>query len=579
MVGPAALPFAEPIWEAPAVPDAACAAEFGTTLSLPALVCKLLLVRGIADVDQAKSHLRLELDSSPAGKLLLGAQDAVERILCGVRDGETILVHGDYDVDGICGAALLTRWLRRIGADAVPFVPHRIRDGYDFGSGGLTAATEAGATLVVTVDSGIRAIESVREASQRGIDVVVTDHHAPGPTLPSAVAIVNPNQEGCPYPNKGLCGTGVALRLCELLAEASGIEPSELHPDLDLVAMATIADVVPLNAENRTLVRFGLKALARTEKVGLRALLKHAGVEGSVDAGQVGFRIGPRINAVGRMEDAAAALTLLLTEDPVEADALAAHADELNGRRQAEERRTLDEVLLQVGESYDPQEDFGLVAMGEGWHPGVIGIVASRVVERLHRPTVVVSLGDCGARGSGRSISGFDLLSAIERCSEHLKRFGGHRQAAGMDLALGDAPAFKAAFAREAREELRGGVLGPRLKPDLEVHLSELSLEAARYVEYLGPFGMGNPRPVLLAKHLSLAKEPSVVGRGHLRVVLEQDGSSLPAIGFGLADRIDASRLEREDLEAVFQLRVSNFRGRESAELHLKDLRPCGGSK
>lgn len=576
MVGPAALPFTEPVWEAPPVPDAARAVEFGTALSLPTLVCKLLVIRGLANSDEAKRFLRLELDPPSAVPPLAGASSAVQRVLSAVHTGETIFVHGDYDVDGVCGAALLTTWLRRLGGTVVPFVPHRVRDGYDLGSGGLRAAREAGASLIVTVDSGIRAVETVREANELGIDVVITDHHAAGPELPNAVAVVNPNQPGCPYPNKGLCGTGVAYRVCQRLADAEGIDHAELHQHLDLVALATIADVVPLNAENRALVRFGLKAVARTEKLGLRALLKVAGVQGPVDAGAVGFRVGPRINAVGRMDDAAVALALLLTDDPGEAKRLSEWADDLNRLRQEEERGTLEEVLGQLGEAYDPEEHFGLVAMGEGWHPGVIGIVASRVVERLHRPTVIISLGDAGGRGSGRSISGFDLLSAIESCSDHLGRFGGHPQAAGMDVTRESAQAFKAAFAAEARERLEGQALGPRLKPDLEVHFSELTLEAAQYLEYMGPFGMGNPRPVLLARHLTLAKDPSVVGVGHLKVELEQDGTSIKGIGFGLAGRIDFRRLPRENLEAVFQLRASSFRGREYPELHLKDLRPCG---
>ncbi len=576
MAGPAALPFSEPVWEVPPVPDGPRAAALGVALSLPALVCKLLVVRGLADSEEAKRFLRLELESSFSASQLAGAAEATRRILRALHEGETILVHGDYDVDGVCGAALFTRWLRRLGGTVVPFVPHRIRDGYDFGPGGLRAATDAGASLVLTVDSGIRAVETVLQANELGIDVVITDHHTAGSELPNAAVIVDPNQAGCPYPNKGLCGTGVAYRICELLADAEGIDRSELHPDLDLVALATVADVVPLNAENRTLVRFGLKALARTEKPGLLALLKVAGVYGSIDAGAVGFRVAPRINAVGRMDDAALALELLLTEDAGEATRLSQRAEELNQLRKDEERRTLDEVMGQIAEAYDPEENFGLVAIGEGWHPGVIGIVASRVVDRLHRPTVIVSLGDEGGRGSGRSIPGFDLLSAIERCAEHLGRFGGHPQAAGMDLERENASAFQAAFAREARKRLEGESLAPRLRPELEVHISELTLEAARYLEYMGPFGMGNPRPVLIARNLALARTPSVVGQGHLKVVLEQDGSSIGGIGFGLAERIDIKRLPGANLEAVFQLKVSTFRGRESAEVQLKHLRPSG---
>ncbi|RMH16380.1 MAG: single-stranded-DNA-specific exonuclease RecJ, partial [Gemmatimonadetes bacterium] len=403
------LPFPEPRWEGLPAPDPADVARLERALSLPRAVCALLAARGLTDAERAKAFLRPRLEARVQPRTLADAVPAVERLLRAIEGDETVLVHGDYDVDGMAGTVLLTRWLRRVGARRViPFAPHRMRHGYDFGPGGLERAREVGASLVVTVDCGVRALDTVRRARSEGIDVIVTDHHAPGPELPDALAVVNPNRPDCPYPDGGLAGAGVAYRLCELLAEARGVGADELHADLDLVALATVADLVPLEGENRTLVRYGLRALERTEKPGLRALLAVAGVSGSVDAGQVGFRLAPRLNAIGRMGDPADGLALLLAEDEREARALAERADQLNRRRQDEERRTLDQVLDRLADgAYDPARDFGVVVAGEGWHPGVIGIVASRVVERIYRPTVLVALdGAGGGRGSARSVAG-----------------------------------------------------------------------------------------------------------------------------------------------------------------------------
>jgi len=544
---------------------------------MPEPLCALLVQRGLTEPEDAKSYLRPLLTDLHPASLLAGGKEAVGRILRAIDGGETTLVHGDYDVDGVSGTALLTRWIRRLGGDAVPFVPNRVRDGYDLGSAGLEAARKAGATLIVTVDSGIRAHDAVAEANASGIDVIVTDHHTPAETLPPALAVVDPNRADCEYPNKGLCGTGVAYRLCELMADERGIDHAELHGYLDLVALATIADVVPLDQENRTLVRFGLKALERTKLPGLRALMKQAGLEdGAPEAGQVAFRLAPRINAAGRMAEAITALELLMTEDPELAEELAGRLEKNNTDRREEEARTLEEALEALSSVYRPESDFGVVLAGEGWHPGVIGIVASRIVERIHRPTVLIAIRDGQGRGSARSISGFDLYGAVHACREYLGRFGGHRAAAGMDIAPERIEDFRHAFNAEARDRLDGQEPRPTIKPDLEIRLSEATEQLTGFLTYFGPFGIGNPTPVFVARDVELESPAREVGTGHLKLRLTQAGHSLEAIGFGLVHRIPPESLGTSPLDLTFKLKIGRFRGRRQVEAHLLDVRPRG---
>jgi single-stranded-DNA-specific exonuclease len=498
------------------------------------------------------------------------APRAAERLLEAVRRGETILVHGDYDVDGISGAALYTLWLQRLGGRVVPFVPHRLRDGYDFGAAGLAAARQAGASVVLTADCGTVAHAWTSEAGRLGLDVIVTDHHTPDPTLPPAFAVLNPNREDCPYPEKGLCGTGVAFKLCQLLARERGVDFEELVPHLDLVALATIADLVPLTGENRTLARYGLRALERTGKPGLRALLEVTGTEGRVDAGKVGFVLAPRINAIGRLGDAAEGLRLLLGEDPGEARRLAERLDRVNRERQEEDRKTLDEALEMIAGEGDLEH--GLVLAREGWHPGVIGIVASRVVERIHRPVVLVALDGDKGRGSGRSIPGFHLHEALVACSRHLGRFGGHRMAAGMDVEKSALPAFRTAFEEEARLRLQGMDLRPTLRADLELAPGDATLGLCKLLPHLGPHGIGNPRPVFLGRGLELAAPAEILKERHLRLRLSGGGQRLDAIGFGLAERVPPSVLEGP-LDVLFHLEADEYRGEERVRAKLLDVR------
>lgn len=574
-----------PRWVLRAPPDRAAAESLAAELGLPLALCAVLVQRGSAEVETAKRFLRPLPEDLPDPSRIKHLRRAADRIRDAISVGEPIFVHGDYDVDGVCAATLLTRWLRRLGATVEPFVPHRLRDGYDLSASGIERARAAGAGVLVTVDCGIVAHEAVAAATSAGLDVIVTDHHTPTDTLPAAHAVVNPNRSDDTSGYGMLCGAGVAFALVMELAGRAGHPVEDLLPDLDLVALATVADLVPLEGPNRALVRYGLRALARTDKVGLRALLKVCDLLEPSAAGQapppipegrVGFVLAPRINAVGRMGDAGDALRLLLSEDATEARALAQQLDDTNRARQEEDRRTLDQAIEQLEGSFDPERDFGVVLAAEGWHPGVIGIVASRVVERIHRPVILVALDGERGRGSARSIPGFHLYDAVAGLSDRLVRFGGHAQAAGLEVEVARLEELRAGFAEAARGRLEGEDLRPQIRIDLELSPASATLEMAERSRWLGPHGMGNPRPVFLSRGVTV-REAREVGRGHLKLRIDAGGTTLDGIGFGLAERIDPADLAGTVVDVAYQLEVNEWRGRRAPQMKLKDVRPAGG--
>jgi single-stranded-DNA-specific exonuclease len=565
----------QPRWVDPSAPDASVVAGLGEALRLPPVVCGVLAARRHDDPDAAKRFLRPRLEHLHDPAALADGPLAAERIVRAVESNETILVHGDYDVDGICATALFTRFLEHAGGRVVPFVPHRRRDGYDFGEAGLRVAEEAGATLILTADCGTTAVDSVARARSVGHDVIVTDHHTPGPETPSATALVNPQRADCLYPEKGLCGAGVALKVCQLVGRRLGMDPDEPLVWLDLVALATVADLVPLQGENRVLVRYGLRRFAATTVPGLQALLDVAGVEGAkVTTGRLGFAIAPRINAAGRIGESADALRLLLTDDRSEATELAERLDGINRERQDEDRRTLAEALDLLKASFDPERDRGIVLAKEGWHPGVIGIVASRIVERIHRPVVLIALDGPNGRGSARSIPGFHLYEALDACRSHLRRFGGHRQAAGMDVDGTAVPALRESFDQEARRRLEPEDLSPVLRSDLELELNDVNLELVHWLDYLGPHGMGNPRPVFLVRGARLEGARAVKDE-HLKLSLRVGDETLDAIGFGLVRRHPPDQLATGPHDVLLRLERNEWRGVARPQAQLLDLRPA----
>ncbi|HET7275289.1 MAG TPA: single-stranded-DNA-specific exonuclease RecJ [Longimicrobiaceae bacterium] len=561
-------------WVLPDSVDTAAIERLQSELRLPAALCRLLVQRGHARSEAARSFLRPHPDQIHSPALLAGIADAVSRLRAAIDARETILVHGDYDVDGICATALYVRVLRSFGARAHPFVPNRLIDGYDLSEAGIRAAATVGASLILTGDCGIVAHDAVDMARAAGVDVIVTDHHTPGATLPSAVAVVNPNRPDCRYPNKGLAGVGVAYKLCCALATELGFGADRIACYLDLVALATVADLAPLTAENRVLVRWGLKVLARTPNPGLRALLRTTGLadKPEISAGQVGFVLAPRLNAVGRMGDAARGVQLLLTDDDREAGQIAAVLEDENKWRRAVDTETLRDAMKQVELEFDPDRDRGVVLAAEGWHPGVIGIVASRVVEQIYRPTVMIAVGNGEGKGSGRSISGFHLYDAMHECKQYLTRFGGHRAAAGCSIDPRNIDGFRDAFNAQAKSLLTDDMLIPEVRIDLEVRLDEANEENCRLLRHAAPFGIGNPTPVFAVRDVT-ASARRVVGKNHLKMRLESGGYSLDAIGFGMGERIDDPDLASGQMDVAFKLEENEWNGRHRLQARLVDLR------
>lgn len=556
-------------------PDAQPPSTGAHALGLPVPLIDLLARRGVVDEAAVRSFLRPRIDDlrDPSG--LADLPRAVARLRAAIESAETIFVHGDYDVDGMCGAALLFRVLTRLGASVVAFAPHRIRDGYDLGEAGVARARRAAARVLLTVDCGTTAHGAVAAARAAGLDVIVTDHHAVGDRLPDALAVVNPARADCGY-GEPLCGTGVAFKLCEALVRACGGSRDDLLWELDLVGLATVADLVPLEGENRVMARYGLRVLANTRNPGLDALMEEAGLDRSTLAERdLSHGLAPRLNAVGRLEDASEGLRLLTGELPADAvGAAAARLGEINRRRQELDRRTLDDALAQLRERDDSDSAYALVAAGRDWHPGVIGIVASRLVELFHRPAFVIAIPDdpgAPARGSGRSIPGFDLVGALAETSSLLIRYGGHAMAAGLDIDAEVVGEFRTAFEAAARRRLSPDQLVPTIAYDAESTVRTLVEDIAPFHRYLGPFGVGNPTPSFLLRRARVEGAARPVGRAHCRLRLEQDGHTIDAIGFGFAEAWEPLEPGAE-VDLVARLREDRWRGHRRLQLVIADL-------
>ena len=556
-------------------------AEIVETLSLsgvPPLLARLLANRGVCEAQAALAYLNPVLSGLSDPLLLKGMAEAVDRLCLALSRGERVCVHGDYDVDGVTASALLVSFFRAVGIDCFSYIPKRLTEGYGLSHQGVAAAAKAGAKLLVTVDCGITSVAEGLLCRQAGIDLIITDHHAPAEQLPEACAIVNPLQPGCAFPFKSLAGVGVAFHLVIALrarlrveGRFQGGEP-DIREYLDLVALGTVADVVPLLGANRVLVNYGLKQLSASSRVGVLALKSVAGITGEVGCGAVGFRLAPRINAAGRLEDAALGLELLLTSDDARAKCIAAALDDSNAERQSLERATLEEAraMLEEGACRGRKS---IVLGSDLWHPGVIGIVASRIAELFHRPVILFAFeeGTGTGRGSGRSISRFHLLDAIKSCAGHLLRYGGHSHAAGLSIAREELDRFALSFDEAAAGTLDADALIPTIPYDLELSPAEIDQSLVLELERMKPFGMGNPEPVFL---LSGARvdDSRVLKGGHLKLKVSCGGRSFDAIGFGLAEKgVPAGRVD-----LLFSPGINVWNGKSSLQLTVKDLRGEG---
>ncbi len=561
--GPPATPARpEPTLRIPAY-DLGAALRLERELGISHVLAQILARRGLEDPVRAREFL--EADDQHPASAFAGIERAVDAIRCHIRVGSRITVHGDYDVDGVCATAVLVRALRALGGDVDWFIPSRTEDGYGLSTETVRRLVARGTRLLVTADCAITAVEQVALGADAGLDVVVTDHHTPrvDGSLP-ACPIVHP--ELCGYPCPELCGTGVAYKL------AQALEAPTADDDLELVALATVADLMPLQGENRRLVRRGLAALARTRKPGLRALMSVASADPSALNAQVlGFRLAPRINAAGRLRRADAGLELLLTGDEQRALEIASELDHVNAERRSVEERITWEAEAQVAELGDRSM---FVVAGEGWHPGVVGIVASRIAERYHRPAVVIALGgDRIAQGSGRSIAGFDLLAALDACAAEMETHGGHRAAAGLTVRSERIAGLRDGLERYADRALTPELLQPVEAIDAVVSGSELGLALAEELERLEPTGIGNPRPRLLVPAGRFGEvRPMGEGR-HARFVVSAGGARTPAVSFGCDGRLPVA--DGEPADASFRLERNFWNGTVEPRLLLRHAWPC----
>lgn len=560
-------------WVAIAEPSTADVQRLVESLLLPEPVCRLLVSRGYGEPEGAKRFLRPRLEHIAEPETMFDLTRAVARIADAVRAQETIVVHGDYDVDGMSSTALMVRVLRGLGAQNVhPFVPNRITDGYDLGPAGVAEARRVGATLLITCDCGTSARQPVAELMASGVDVIITDHHLPGGPLPAAYAVCNPRRPECTSVDKDLAAVGVAYKIALALCDAFGVSRALAHRQLDLVALATIADVAPLRGENRVLVRYGLKLLAESAHPGLRALMRSSGLDGKpLTAGRVGFVLAPRLNAAGRIADAKLGLSLLLAEREDEANVIARELEELNRARQDLDKSVLDDAMRQL-DAPEMRDRVGFVLSRDGWHAGVIGIVASRVVEQTARPAVLIAVEDGVGKGSGRSISAFDLHAALSACAPHFQRFGGHRAAAGLTMDAEKIPAFREQFDDVARARLTADDLVPEIRVDLDVPLDVIGDELEKLVRHFEPFGIGNPAPLFRTTGARLATAPRKIGADGLRLSFDIPSGTIDAIGWGMAMR--ASQLEMgRPLDLAFRLDRDEYRGQSRLQLKLADVR------
>ena len=547
-------------------------------LKIPPLVARILALRGLNDLDSARRYLSSSLRSDlPSPFLMAGMEQAAGRLVRALERKELICVWGDYDVDGTTGTAVLVSFLREVGGEVIYYIPHRIDEGYGLNPEGLKRLSSQGVRLVVSVDCGISNYEEVELARSMGIDVVIVDHHELPPNLPPAFAITNPHRPDCSFPDKGLSGAGLAFYLIiglrAKLREAGWFGASE-SPDirryLDIVTLGTIADMVPLTGVNRVLARRGLTELGGSTRPGVVALKQVARLPpGEISAGQVGFQLGPRINAAGRMDAGLKVVEMLTTESQEVALRIAQELDEHNRERQAMEAQVLAEALSQVDADPLLKERYSIVLGREGWHPGVLGIVASRIVERFHRPTVVIAFSQGAGKGSARSIRGFHMVEGLRCCADFLEKFGGHEYAGGLSIKQEKFPSFLTRFEEIARNSLAPEDLIPVLEIDAELEFSEIGLSLVRHIETLKPFGIGNPEPLFVTKAVEVSERRDFSGGSRLR--LRQGGKSLGAVVFGLEKDFPASPGANIDL--VYRLTENEWNGSSAVELRIIDCR------
>jgi single-stranded-DNA-specific exonuclease len=568
------------------------AASLASSLKTSPLIAQILLNRGLADVPLCQAFLAPSLRHLHEPSLLPGVMRAAERIVKAIRDRQKVVIYGDYDVDGITATAILWHAIGQLGGKVEYYIPHRLEEGYGLNAEALKQLADSGAQLVISVDCGVTAIDEAKVLCKRGVDLIVTDHHewreddgTHAPVLPECFVIVHPRLGGeTAYPNPHLCGAGVAFKLAWAIGmiHAGGPRVSEefkqfLLEATSLAALGTVADVVPLKGENRTLVHFGLGGLKKSSLHGLKALIASAGLTGqTLDSYHIGFLLGPRLNACGRMGHAALAVEMLTMADEPRAAEIAAYLETQNRERQLIEKRIFESALeqcIQLG--FDKEECRGIVLASDQWHSGVIGIVASRIVNRFNRPAVMVALNNGHGQGSGRSIPGFHLARALHACREHLDGCGGHEMAAGLRMQSEKLEQFREAFCAHAKQNVSDEMLQEEVRLDCLAALNQLSEALVTQLERLGPFGTGNPKPRLYCQAVEVAGAPRRVGKNgnHVQIQVKQNGTFMRCIAFNHGDWCDQLKSGMK-IDLAVEPGINEYNGYRNVELEITDMRP-----
>lgn len=542
-------------------------------LSLPSAIAQILALRGLGTPEQCSRYFNPQLSHLIEPFLFTDMKKVIARIQSAVHNNENIVVYGDYDVDGITATVLMVRFLRRIGAQCDYYLPNRLVEGYGLSADGIEKLAQMQARLVITVDCGITASEEIRLAGSRGMDVIVTDHHEPKDSIPDAYAILDPKVAACGYPDGSLAGVGVALKLCQAYAMKNNLPESSWTDFLDLAAVGTAADIVQLTGENRVIARLGFGMLRTTKIIGLKALIDAQGLSGkNLTTRDVVFQLAPCINAVGRLGDPQTSVELLLTEDAAAAARYARELKEANTERRAIDRAMQDEAFAWAEQHFDPQRDYAVVAGSPDWHCGVVGIVASKVVERYHRPAILFSINGGGmARGSGRSIPSVPLHKILAQCGDLLEDFGGHAAAAGMTLKESNLDAFRIKFNELVAAVVTPADLVPKVEADATVTLSQCTYHLYQFLTKMEPFGPGNMRPSFYVSGLKKRYEPRIVGSNHIRMMVSEGSASLDAVGFNFGHRLQEFKLA-QTLSMVFVLEENEWNGRKSLQMKIRGV-------
>lgn len=563
-------------WKIREVEDDNSLKSLSDSLNISEVLAKLLFIREIKTFSQAKYFFRPSIESLHDPYLMNGMEVAAKRVISALTENQPICIYGDYDVDGTCSTALLYMFLKELGANVDFYIPRRLNEGYGLSKDGIDAIKiNNDAKLLITVDCGITAIEETAYANDLGMDVIICDHHQPKDELPNALAVLDPLKPNCDYPFNYLSGAGVAFKLAQGIAEKIGRREMPLKY-LDLVALAGAADIVPLMDENRILVREGLDIVNSNPRPGIQALIESSGLQpGNLNSGQVVFTIAPRINAVGRLGDAKRAVELLITKSIDEARTMAKVLETENYERRKIDVGTFDNALKLVESSIDLENDLAIVLHQEEWHPGVIGIVASRLVEKYYRPTIMLTTIDGIAKGSARSINNFNIYEALQKCEHLLIHFGGHQAAAGLAVELDKVQDFKDKFNQIVKESITGSDLFPEIIIDSKIKLSEITPKFLRILDQFAPFGPENMRPVFLTEGVELSNSPRLVGNNHLIACFKQNGNDkiFDSIGFNMREYLDLLSDKKVKVDIVYTIDKTVRDGRSYPQLRLKDLR------